>query len=535
MRSDEKVTVTPGRHSLILALARAGATTRAWAEFVEAGYERQRDPASLTLGGRLLKDRARSAEAAEQKRALYRDAAACYAAAASAAGGTYPLINAASLSLLGGDPAASKAYAERVLANLEAAPDEPETPYWRAATLAEAYLLLGREKAARTALAEAISVSPRAWEDHASTLRQFRLILEAQGRNAAWLDRHRPPRSLHFGGHMSFHPEVERREHLDGVIAALLKEEKVGFGYGALAAGADIIIAEALAARGAELHAVLPGGAQAFASVSVDPFGASWRRRFDALIEQAETVRPVRPIGHRPGPHMISLADEIAMGAAAMNALRLESEAIQLLVADGEGGGVRSGGATARAQRIWAASHRRQRLVKAPRESVDASRAGEGSEAGKDRAIPVIAIAAPQGADDLEQWLGSLRQAMADAPNPIVAPHWLSGRVLLALEGVQHAADLALSLADGGYRVGADHCAAALFQDPFSGGARLQAAAAGAAEAAAASTPEGSVCATEDFAAALAARGAGSIRAEYVGELDPPHAGPPLGLYVLKR
>ena len=114
----------------------------------------------------------------------------------------------------------------------------------------------------------------------------------------------------------------------------MLEEENVGFGFGALAAGADIIIAEALLARGAELHAVLPGGAEAFAAVSVDPFGKAWRRRFDAVLAMAETVRPVRPLGAAPDAAMIGLADEVAMGAALMNGRRLESSAVQLLVLD---------------------------------------------------------------------------------------------------------------------------------------------------------------------------------------------------------
>ena len=161
-----------------------------------------------------------------------------------------------------------------------------------------------------------------------------RYILAAQNRDSAWLDAHRPPRSLHFGGHMSFDPKVVRREHLDEKIASVLEEENVGFGFGALAAGADIIIAEALLARGAELHAVLPGGVKAFAVVSVDPFGKAWRRRFDAVLAMAESVRPVRPLGAPPDSAMIGLADEIAMGAALMNGRRLESSAVQLLVLD---------------------------------------------------------------------------------------------------------------------------------------------------------------------------------------------------------
>ena len=236
------------------------------------------EPTLLRVRGRLLKDGAAAASGGQRRR-LFEESAAAYRRAAELDPTSHALINAATLSLLGGSSPVSTQLAEEVLAGLASRPGEPETPYWLAATRAEALLLLDREAEARTAFAEAIALAPQAWEDHASTLRQFALILAEQGRDPGWLDAHRPPRSLHFAGHMSFDAGVARRAHLDESIAAILDEEKVHFGYGALAAGADIIVAEALVARGAELHAVLPGGPEAFAAVSVDPFGKGWRRR----------------------------------------------------------------------------------------------------------------------------------------------------------------------------------------------------------------------------------------------------------------
>ena len=207
-------------------------------------------------------------------------------------------------------------------------PGEPETPYYRAATAAEALLLLRKESEARQAFAEAIALAPQAWEDHASTLRQFALILRAQGADAGWLDAHRPPLSLHFAGHMSFRPQNVRRDALDLEINAALDEERIGFGYGALAAGADIIIAEALLQRGAELHVVLPCDAGTFVRRSVEPYGKEWVQRFDAALNRADTVRQIRPYDVRPDDATFDLADEVAMGAALMNGERLMSEAV---------------------------------------------------------------------------------------------------------------------------------------------------------------------------------------------------------------
>jgi hypothetical protein len=490
------------------------------------------DAGALSIKGRLLKDRALARVGPEQRR-LYWEASQAYRSAAATSGATYPLINAGTLSLIAGDATQGRSLATEVLERLERDPEEPETPYYRAATRAEALLLLDRHDEARTAFAEAITLAPRAWEDHASTLRQFALILAAQGRDSAWLDAHRPPRSLHFGGHMSFDPKVVRREHLDEKIATVLDEENVGFGFGALAAGADIIIAEALLARGAELHAVLPGGAEAFAAVSVDPFGKAWRRRFDAVLAMAETVRPVRPLGSAPDDSMIGLGDEVAMGAALMNGRRLESSAVQLLVLDSAA--APGGGASARSGEIWAAGGWRQRVLTAPREVRQDSPAPSAESAG-----PLAVLAVGPGADaPLPRLLGDLHERVARLPAPAVAPYLTEDRLILAYPGPGEAAEAAVRLLGepfgaSGLRIGGQYGPAATFRDPFSSALRLDPAATAAAAGALASAPPGTACVTDDFAAALAAAGPRRPASEYIGELDAPDGGPPVGLYALK-
>ncbi|HEX8572483.1 MAG TPA: tetratricopeptide repeat-containing protein [Allosphingosinicella sp.] len=523
----------PAPLSLIIAYARAGASAFAWERFVAAGYDRMTDdPAALGVRGRLLKDRALAGEGGERRR-LFGEAAAAYRSAADLSGATYPLINAASLSLMSQDEAQAQALARQVLDRVEADPDEPETPYYRAATRAEALLLLDREAEARAAFAEAIALAPQAWEDHASTLRQFTLILSAQGRDAAWLDAHRPPRSLHFGGHMSFDSRVVRREHLDEKIAAVLEEEDVGFGYGALAAGADIIIAEALLQRGAEVHAILPGGVEAFAAISVDPFGKAWRKRFDAVLDKAETVRPVRPLGAAPDSTMIGLADEIAMGAALMNGRRLESSAAQLLVLDSTGGA--ANGASGRSSEIWAAGGRRQRILAAPRETRHDPPAAPPVES---RTLAVLAVGVDAGVA-FEAALERLHEWLAGLSGPALAPYLTEDRLVLAYPGPAEAAEAALRLLGSagegpGLRIGGQYGAAATFRDPFSGAVRLAPSATAAAAGALASAPPGTACVTDDFAAALAAAGPSNPASEFIGELDPPDSGPPVGLYALK-
>ncbi len=516
----------------IIAHARAGALDHAWDLFQRGGFDEDTsEPELACLHGRLLKDRAVRASG-EERSALYRRAGEAYWRAASATMTTYPLINAATLSLLGAEESRARDLAVEVLERIDQHPEEPETPYYRAATRAEALLLLGRDEEARAAFGGAVADAPRAWEDHASTLRQFALILAAQGQDASWLDAHRPPRSLHFGGHMSFDPKVVRREHLDEKIAAVLDEERIGFGFGALAAGADIIIAEALLERGADLHAVLPGGAESFARVSVDPMGKAWRRRFDAVLKRAETVRPVRPIGAQPDATMIGLADEIAMGAALVNARRLESHAVQLLVL--------ADGASERAREAWADGGWRQRILCAPREDTPNGLPPIPSSPWRRFAILTLAIEEGDAADSgLEERLGQLRDALAAAPAPVVGPYLSGGRVTLAwprpLEAARAAAKVMEALPPKtGSRVGGHYGVARSFRDPFSGAEHLSGDAVAAAEGALASALPGTAYVTEDFAAALMAAGPEAPRSEYIGELNPPDDGPPIGLHVLK-
>ena len=488
--------------------------------FEAAGYGVSDDPAALAIKGRLLKDRALRAHGRDRAR-LYGEAAEAYALAAGDDGASYPLINAATLSLLAGDPARAAELAGRVLARIEAHPDEPETPYYLAATRAEAMLLLGRSGEAQAALDEAIALAPRAWEDHASTLRQFALILATQGADPIWLDARRPRRSLHFGGHMSFRADAQPTP-LTGEIAALIADERIGFGYGALAAGADILVAEALVAAGAELHLVIPGGLDAFAALSVDPFRGAWRRRFDAMVAAAETIRAVEPLQMLPDIVGIGLADEIAMGEARINARRLASEALQLLVlAEGEDA------APGHSQRIWAGGGGRQHILRAPREPVDPPLPAPPS---RQACLAALAVRAPDDA------LAAIADVLARGPATVVPPSFTGEAVLLAFDRLSDAAACATALAAAvpGASVGGYYGIAQTVADPFGHDAKLVGRALEIASAAAASALPGSACVSDDFAAALAAAEPAKFNAEYIGELDSARAAAPVGLFALR-
>ncbi|MEW5684554.1 MAG: hypothetical protein AB1942_06525, partial [Pseudomonadota bacterium] len=295
--------------------------------------------------------------------ALFAKAAEAYAAAGALSGATFHLINAASLWRLAGDAPASEAMARRVMASLDADPNEPETPYWNVATRAEALLLLGRFDEAQKTLAEAVATAPRAYEDHAPTLRQFRLLTEALGRDAGWLAAFAPPRSLHFTGDAAVTADDAA---LRAAVRTRLAEEKIGFGFGGLATPADLVVAEELLAGGAELDLVLPADPEVFRAAGVGLLGEAWAARYDALLAAGVEVRVVGEPAAPVTAAGAQLAAEVAMGLAELRAGALQTEALQLVIqADGAADRAGTAGDAGWARRRWAGSGRRQLVVPA--------------------------------------------------------------------------------------------------------------------------------------------------------------------------
>lgn len=519
----------------IIAHARSGALDHAWAMFVSQGYDAVRDdPAVLTVRGRLLKDRARAASG-KARESLFRDAAAAYARAGELeAGATYPLINAATLSLLARDHEGARRLARQALALIDEGRDRPETPYYREATRAEALLLLGRAGEAQASLREAVAAAPRAWEDHASTLRQFALILDATGQESGWLDGLRPPRCLHYAGHMGVAEAAAEGDALAGRVQAVLEAERVGFGYGALAAGADIVIAEALLARGAELHLVLPGGPDHFRRASVEPAGGRWGARFDAALAAADTVRVIDAPSGAPLAPAIQVAAEAAMGCAVMQARTLATEPVQLLVVEpADEGAAAAPGGTAWAGAHWRAQGRRQQTIPAARSGAAASR----SEAAI-RATPAALLALRPGAGVSQaEGLRAVGRALAGAGETIGAPQWSAGVAHAAFATPAAAAHAALAAAEAlsgaDLRMAGHYGVVEHAEDLLGPGPRLLGPAIELPLRMLEVAPPGAAYLSGDFAAALNAAG-GPGRTEYVGDLPSDEVDRAVGLYALR-
>jgi len=324
------------RYRAVLALARSGATTRAQQLFQRFGLSDVAEEDVSALGARLAKDYARAGEGADRAvRASV--AAALYEDTFHRTQGFYPGINAATMWLLAGDAPKAAALARLVQQRCQAsAPASDVEAYYVNASLAEAALILGDAAAARGALETAVARGGSHRAALATTRRQLRLVCALTGVDVSVLEPLTLPGVVHYSGHMigrlvpQFEGLVARRvaDYLDGA--------GVGFAYGALASGADILFAEALLKRGAELHVVLPCDEARFVEMSVARAGRDWVRRFQLCRDAARSVTLASDDIVSTDDSGLTYASSVAMGLAITRARQLDTHVEQVVVWDGQ-------------------------------------------------------------------------------------------------------------------------------------------------------------------------------------------------------
>ena len=324
------------KHLAVLSLARSGAMEFAQSEYERYGLTRISGHEDImALAGRLAKDRFDASGDFEHAR----DSANLYEAAFQSTSGYYSGINAATMSLISKVPQEIVIdRAQAVLSRLSAVSGETdEARYFIHASRAEAYYILGDKASASASLQAALDFDPLNYTAHASTYRQFRLLAQAHGENMDWLKPLRAPLSVHFAGHLF--SRITDEDSLCVAISDLIQKEDIGFGYGALAAGSDIIFAEALLKEGGELHVILPVAADIFKAISVMALdkksGTNWGARFDSCLERASSMRILTGYEDWPDVDLNNYAAKISMGQACSRARTLSSRAGQVLIWDG--------------------------------------------------------------------------------------------------------------------------------------------------------------------------------------------------------
>jgi len=316
----------------------------------------------IALQARVYKDRsAREPDLTRKSAEWYERAAAVALAAEVPDLTTYPLINAATMWRLAGDQVKSEQLAADVVRQIEPLAEAAAVAgnIWPAATLGEALLLLGRHEDAVKWYSRAIGVANgRGETGNLASIRNNLRRLQAVGAtaNPDFLDEHLG-KVVVFSGHMLDSPDRRQAGHpprfpndprliqaVATAIRATLDKLNAKVGYCSLACGGDILFAEAMLARGAELHVVLPFSQHDFRRTSVD-FGQdgrewrSWRQRFDDIldkVEQESTTR-VRYATREPylgSDELFGFTNSMLQGLAVLRSRERASESTAVALID---------------------------------------------------------------------------------------------------------------------------------------------------------------------------------------------------------
>ena len=322
------------RYLQALAMARLGDPHAALRIYEKNRVEEIGTEDALALRGRLLKDLA--TRVSGQKRVdLFRQSSQAYRLAYQLSDGYFSGINAATTTLLAGD----EADARELAAAIGRRPDiaDPQD-YYAAASAAEAMLVRGEIERAITMFDEARSRPDASPGNVASTARQARLIADRlsipDDQCRRLLAAIRPSPVIHFCGHM-FRANWPVEEELRQAIDAILDETGALIAYGPLACGADILIAEAILARGGELHAVMPFAEEDFLRTSVRLGGPEWEPRYIRARDAASSVTFATQIQHSDDDELFAYCSKLVMGLARLRAGIMQSDVFQLAVWDG--------------------------------------------------------------------------------------------------------------------------------------------------------------------------------------------------------
>jgi tetratricopeptide repeat protein/adenylate/guanylate cyclase family protein len=527
-------------HCQVLALARMGDTERAMELFEAYGLDRSADTHERAVGARLLKDRALAAAPGDRQFALER-AFEAYHAIYKESGDSFPGINAATLALLAGRTERARELAAALLGDPKVAGGGD---YYMAATKAEALLILG----GASDVAEVLRSAPvRAATDHGArsgSARQLAMVARhlgmAEADSRKLLAPLAPPRAMHFCGHMfAADPETEAR--LRDEIDELLAREDVGFAYGALACGGDLLIAETVLDRGMPLHVVLPFDEEDFLAQSVRPGGEGWEARYRRCIDRAASVLHASDMEYFGAPAQYGYGSRMAMGMARLRAAHLGGEAVQVAIWDGkDSNGPAGTGADILA---WKSHGGRSKIVDPGAVDRDLARPPPRMSAAYERALAAILFTDFKGFSTLKEsalpafWDGVMRVVaeVLDRHGAEIEARNSWGDALYAVAAsAPAAAEIALELQDrlakfdyatlgldgsGGMRIGAHYGPAYRTTDHITGRTTFYGTEVSKAARIEPVTPPGAVFVTEPFAAILALEAGDRFRCRYVGRI----------------
>ncbi|HZB70690.1 MAG TPA: adenylate/guanylate cyclase domain-containing protein, partial [Acidimicrobiales bacterium] len=359
----------------------------------------------------------------------------------------------------------------------------------------------------------------------------------------------------HFGGHMiSRRFPAEAEPEVAEAIAAHLDEARVGFGFGSLACGADVLFAEALLARGAELHVVLPFATDEFRRVSVAPGGDGWLDRFDRCLEAATSVAHSTTGGYLGHDSLFDHCSRLAMGHALIRATFLAAPVEQVVVWDGEPPSGEAG--TAVDVATWRRHGRRTAVIPV---GADAGGDDAGSPRPSPRSVHAMLFADVKGFSRLpdaqmglflDAVMGPLARTLDRFGDDILFRNSWGDGLYVVLRDVTVAAACALALQDTmraldpravglpptlGLRIGAHVGPVFEAVDPIRGERNYYGVEVTRTARIEPRTPEGDVYVTDPFAALIALEQPDDLSCQYVGHIPTAKDYGTFPMYVLKR
>ena len=348
------------KHRAVLSLARAGNTKRAinlFGEFFPPNFDAPDQFTMVEIGslnGRLQKDIGlnRIGKSALEHFVV---AAQAYQEVFDATSDIYPGINAATLWLWAKDKMKARKIASQCLAC------EAKNDYFDMISRAEVYLVLGNVDQAELMIGLALKHLP-AVDKRASAYKQMIRICDCLSISKVILQPLRPAPILRYLGHM---PWAELDEGTERRLAKQIVTQIIscapGSAFGSLAAGADILMAEAFIDQGIELNIILPFSIDKFIEVSVLPFGQNWVERFSKCLAAASSVKFSCETDQLVDATVFQYCSLFTMGVVAMEAGNIGANAIQLAIWDEDS--VAKPGGTTQDVYLWAKTDNAQILI----------------------------------------------------------------------------------------------------------------------------------------------------------------------------
>lgn len=532
----------------VLSLARSGATTQA--EHLYSKVKNILPPTedNLSLEARLYKDQFLKAKEPGKRTALGKKARDLYLEAYRINNNYYPAINAATLSLIIGDPDACRHLAQEVLKLCKQSSSSGEEDYYLDVTRAEANLLLGKDDAIIPDLSRAYQAHSHDYGKLSTTWKQLSLICEQREISTDCIQAIQPPTVIAFMGQtihgMGKSPGIDSadEEALREQIRNLLEKHNVKIAFGALACGADLMIAEEILKRNGELNVILPFSREEFKRTSVSPAGPVWDEKFDWALERATSVYEIVEDAYTGYDLLYEACSLQIMGLAYLRSQTLGSRAYQVALWNGQPSA--SPGGTAAAMKRWEALGQKNLVIPVPEprsKGVAPLPVASSQKIELKRHMKAMIFADVKGYSAIKEkqlpqfisrWFHHLEQVFNNHSEEILFANTWGDAIYLVMDSVSSAARVSLELTrifsdkeiaeldlpeDLGLRV-ATHVGPIFegynpltrkkeyFGTHVNKTARLEPC-----------TPVGSVYVTEPFAALISIEAAGMYRCEYVG------------------